>query len=175
VRLLKRALKDPADEVRLYAFSRLERMRAQLESDIGQLMASLDEAAEAEAIARTHLRVAEAHWELAYLALAEGAALAHALDEARLHATSACTYPRRGNGPAEFLLGRVLLAQDRYAEALAAFQRAEHAGFARTRLLPYFAECAFHVRRWDDVRARVAALARANPPAYLRPVVEFWR
>ena len=63
--VLKLALKDPSDEVRLFAFSRIERFRSSIESNIKALeqarIAGGDDAA------RVVLRLAENHWELAYL------------------------------------------------------------------------------------------------------------
>jgi polysaccharide biosynthesis protein PelE len=81
VSLLKLAQSDPSDEVRLYAFSRLERMRDDLETQIKKLNAALAHTDKEES-ARTHLRLAECYWELGYLGLAEGAVLDHALRSA---------------------------------------------------------------------------------------------
>jgi hypothetical protein len=180
VTLLKRALRDPADEVRLFAFARLEQQRGELEASIAQLSAALETAqnseySEEEDLQRLHLQLAQAHWELAYRGLTEGATLEHTLQAARHHATVACRARGIRQAPAEFLVGRVFLRQRVYHLARLAFERAQDAGYPHTRVLPYLAECAFSERRWSDVRTCLDELSRYGIPAYLAPLVEFWR
>jgi tetratricopeptide (TPR) repeat protein len=174
VRLLKLALKDPSDEVRLFAFARIERMRGDVEASVRQLGAALEEA-DPEDRPVLALRLAQANWEIAYLGLAEGAVREHALRDARLHATEACRARPRTNAPAEFLLGRVLLAQGKHGRAHDALRRALDAGYARSRALPYLAECEYRLRRWKDVRATMRELAFHGVPPPLQGAAEFWR
>lgn len=174
ISMLKMALKDPSDEVRLYAFSRLERLRNDLETQTRELTEMLGGAPE-DGKALVHLRLAEAYWEIAYLGLAEGAVLAHALKEAHAHAAAACKL-RPESAPAEFLMGRVLLHQREYSWALAAFERAIYAGYARTKALPYMAECAFRQRRYAVVRTMLRELDASGREALgFQSVVEFWQ
>jgi tetratricopeptide (TPR) repeat protein len=173
VDLYKLALKDPSDEVRLFAFSRLERMRGDLERSVRELGDALRAAGE-EQRARVALRLAQAHWDIVYLGLAEGAVREHTLGDARAAAMEACRGPRV-NGPAEFLLGRVLMALGEHDEAYGALRRALGAGYAMKRALPYLAECAFVLRRWGEVRGAMQELVRHGVPPLLTHVEEFWR
>jgi len=172
---LKLALGDPSDEVRLFAFSMIERMRDELERSVKAFRAALDTALDAEALAHAHLRVAEAHWEIAYLGLAEGAVFEHTLQTALDHARSSCELARQG-GSAEFLRGRILLQLRQPEAAAAAFQLALEAGHASGKVLPYLAECAFELRDFERVRAYVGRMLHASlDRAQLRPVMEFWK
>jgi hypothetical protein len=174
VLLLKLALKDPIEEVRLFAFSRLERLRDEFTDNLRDLRLRL-EGEEGTARARTHLRLAQAHWEFVYLGLGDGAALVHALDAAEEHALKAAELAGGNHSATEFLLGRILLAKNRADLAEAAFARAEQAGYPRARVVPYLAECAFVARRFGDVRTRLGELHAPGTPLFLRPIVEFWQ
>lgn len=173
VPLLKLAQSDPSDEIRLYAFSRLERMRDDLERKVKELTASLEQAANEEG-ARLHLRLAQSYWELGYLGLAEGAVLAHALASAHRHAAIASEMMPR-HAPAEFFLGRILLELREPERALIGFERAAAAGYPRVRLLPWLAECAFHRRDFGSVRRLLDELEVASPEnLFSQAVSDFW-
>jgi len=175
VPFLKLSLGDPSDEVRLFAFSMLERMRDELERSVKAFRTALDAAADADALAHAHLRVAEAHWEIAYLGLADGAVFEHTLQTALEHVRSSCELALKG-GSAEFLRGRVLLQLGQPEAAAAAFQRALEAGHAAGKALPYLAECAFELRDFERVRVYVRRMWHASlEHAQLRPVMEFWK
>lgn len=174
VLLLKLALKDPIEEVRLFAFSRLERLRDEFTDNIRDLRDKLG-VEEGAALARTHLQLAQAHWEFVYLGLGDGTALEHALDAAQDHAQKAADLAEENQSATEFLLGRILLAQGNADLAEAAFERAERAGYPRARVVPYLAECAFVGRRWGHVRARLSELSAPGTPLFLKPIVEFWQ
>jgi len=174
IALLKLALKDTSDEVRLFAFSRLERFRNDLETQSRELTEKLA-VADIRGKPILHLRLAEAYWEIAYLGLAEGAVLAHALKNAQDNAEAACRL-RPGSAPAEFLSGRISLLKKEYGGALQAFERAIRAGYMRIKALPYMAECAFHQQRYDEVRTMLHEVsASGREGAQFQSVVEFWR
>lgn len=173
VPLLKSALSDPSDEIRLYAFSRLERMRDEIEKRIEQLTTAIENAEEDE-IPRLHLRLAESHWELAFAGLAEGIVLTQSLASAQQHATTACEL-LPGHAAAEFFLGRIFVRLRDTERAVAAFSRAIDAGYPRVKLLPYLAECAFYRRDYVSVRGLLRELEMFAPDnSFSRPVMEFW-
>ena len=176
VALLKLALKDPSDEVRLFAFARIERMRDDLEKDIGRLVNAIGAAGDDEIeLARLHVGLAESYSEIAYLGLAEGVVLEHALDNALAHADRVCAL-RPAQAPPHYLRGRILLRKGESAAARAAFDDAAARGYPRTKVLPYLAECAFRERRLDAVRAALRELdSSVTGHAALQPVLEFWR
>jgi tetratricopeptide (TPR) repeat protein len=173
VALLKLALTDPDDEVRLFAFSRIDRWRSDLERSIDALSSALARAKDPRA-ARLHLAIAQLHWETAYLGLVEGAAREDALRRALEHGDAARHSPRDA-GPREFLRGRVLLQLRDPGAARAAFEAAAAYDYPRFRVAPYLAECAFLERDFERVRAALHELGRApSVPMALGPISELW-
>lgn len=172
VALLKQALKDPSDEVRLFAFTRIERLRDALDKSAKDFLAALDASAPPER-GFVHMRLAECYWEVAYLRLAEGAVLDHTLHCVLEHAEKAAA-TRPEHAPADFLRGRALLALQRYEEAGDAFAAAARSGYSRHKVLPYAAECAFQRRQFDVVRAMLSELGTVRGHAALQPIVGFW-
>jgi hypothetical protein len=173
VAICKQSLRDPSDEVRLFAFARIERLCDELERNTKTLLAAL-ERSESSEHGILHLRLAETYWEWAYLRLAEGSVLDHAMNRALEHAEKAVA-ARRGHGPAEYLRGRVLLALGRNEEAHEAFAEALRSGLPQHKALPYMAECAFRLRRFEAVRETLRELQSAAGHAALRPVAGFWQ
>ncbi|RMD78908.1 MAG: HEAT repeat domain-containing protein [Gammaproteobacteria bacterium] len=170
VSVLRVALRDPADEVRLLAYALLERREKRLSAAIRRLAAGLEGLPPARRAA-AHQRLAELHWEMAYLGLATGEVLRHYLEEARRHARLALAEapPGAGAGRAEeglnraelhFLLARVALRLEEPEEAHRALVAAAAAGLPRNRLLPYLAEVAFQSRRYGLIPGILAGLDR---------------
>lgn len=165
VTVLRAALRDPADEVRLLAYALLDRREKRLSAAIRRLAAELE--AGLPQPAAHHQRLAELHWEMAYLGLATGEVLRHYLREARRHARRALAAapaggPEAGVNRAElhFLLARVALWLEDHDEAQAALVAAAAEGLPRNRLLPYLAELAFVTRRYALVPRILAGLER---------------
>ncbi len=174
VHVLKFALKDSSDEVRLFAFSRIEKFRSDLEARIKQFNADL-ETAQVDDRALLHLRLAESFHEIAYLQLAEGAVLTHALEQAHTNAVAAKEL-RPESAPADYLLGRILLRMGHYDRSIQAFQSAVRQHYPRAKILPYMAECAFRQRRYDVVRTMLKELTRVTRDSNaVQTLVEFWR
>jgi hypothetical protein len=173
VPLLKVAQSDPSDEVRLYAFSRLESMRDEIEKRIDRLGTALA-TAEKEDEPRLQLRLAESYWELGWTGLADGAVLEHALACAHRHARAACELAP-ANAAAEFFLGRVLVQLRDATTAKTTFEAAERSGYPRRKVLPRLAECAFLQRDFRAVRVLLSELeASSQESADFDSVIELW-
>lgn len=173
VELLKLALSDPADEVRLFAFTRLERWRNDLEADVKRLQSAL--AVASDAGARLHLGLAEAYWELAYFGLVEGAVRDHALTAALESVDRACA-ANASVAPPRFLRGRILMQRGEFETARLAFEEALSLQHPPIKCLPYLAECAFRQRNFGLVRAVIRTFnEHARGHAALHAVVDVWR
>lgn len=174
VQVLKFALKDSSDEVRLFAFSRIEKFRSDLEARIKQFSADLA-TSHTDDRALLHLRLAESFHEIAYLQLAEGAVLMHALEQAHTNVLAAKEL-RPQSGPADYLLGRILLRMGQYDPSITAFQSAVRQHYPRAKIIPYMAECAFRQRRFDVVRTMMKEMTRVSGDTNaVQALVEFWR
>lgn len=150
VPLLRVALTDTVDEVRLMAYAMLDRIEKRLTEQIHDLQQELEERP-VEEPHRHHYEIAESLWELAYLGLAQGEVLDHVLFNVRKHLRKALTDEDR-HSHAWFLLGRVLLRQGDLDGAEDAFQKACRDGLSLSRVRPYLAEIAFERGRYADAR-----------------------
>jgi tetratricopeptide (TPR) repeat protein len=175
IQLLKTALKDPVEEVRLFAFSRMERIRTELDQALKSFRESLDAASDDATREHMHLRLAETYWEYVYLGLAEGAMLDHALRSA-VEQIDASKELGKNVASASFLHGRILLSRLQELDAAKEFERAARLGYPATKVLPYLAECAFRSRDYAGVRShlrRLEAICHGHAP--LARVREYWQ
>jgi len=178
VPLARRALADTNDDVRLYAFSLIDRRRREHERAVQGARVVLDEASAPAAAARAHLRLAELAWEGVYHGLQEGAALREALATALEHVDQSLALGV-DEPAAHALRGRILLRRGNPDAADAAFQRALELGHPAVKVLPFLAESAFQRRRYTAVHdhlARLQAMEDVAGPLLgsLRSVMEHW-
>jgi hypothetical protein len=171
IALLRRALTDPDEDIRLVA-------HAVLESKLRVAYRSLHdgaralEAAPAELRATLHRRLAAEHWELAWTGLADGECLVDTLQCARRHAQAAVA-EQPGCASLALLVARIELRCANVAEAEAALARAVDLGLPPAVASSYLAEAAFLERRFERVRQRLAA-APPRGSAALERVRRFW-
>jgi hypothetical protein len=171
IALLRRALTDPDEDIRLVA-------HAVLESKLRAAYASLRDgaralaAAPAERRATLHRRLAAEHWELARTGLADGECLVDTLQHARRHAQAAVA-DQPGCASLALLVARIELRCANGAEAEAELARAVELGLPPAVASTYLAEAAFLQRRFARVRQRLAA-APLRGSASLERVQRFW-
>ncbi|MBA1146379.1 HEAT repeat domain-containing protein [Ectothiorhodospiraceae bacterium WFHF3C12] len=146
VPILKLALKDRSDDVRLFAYAMLDRFESEINGDINAQRQRLKGLGRH---LRVHARLAALYWELAYLGLAQGGVRAHVLEQARDHADRALA--AGDDAAVRFLLGRVLLELGDLDGAELAMRNAVYAGLDPGEVAPYRAEVAFLQRRFADV------------------------
>lgn len=179
VPILRLALRDPADDVRLLAYAMLDRRDAALQSRIQALETSLarEPLAPGDAAAM-HRTLARLHWELSYSGLATGAVEQRALDSAAAHARAALAVDAAADTAVDrgtlFLLGRILLRQGALREAEQVLTRARELGIAESSIRPFLAEIAFLERRFAHVRAHLDAGGRDQRPGIASDLGRFW-
>jgi hypothetical protein len=171
IALLRRTIGAADEDVRLVAHAVLESKGRAADRRIRQAARAL-EAAPPERRGGLHRLLAAEHWELAWLGLAQGEHLAHALEEARRHCLLALAGDSR-QASLHFLLGRIELRRGEPALADAALERAVRLGFPDRVARPYLAEAAFLQRRLDRVRDHLAAASGSGGPAVDR-VRRYW-
>lgn len=173
--ILRLALKDAVDDVRLLAYSMLSGKEQVINARIKEQLSRLQQETDLTLSTQLHHRIAQDYWELAYLGLAEGEVLSHVLNTAREHIEAALEL--RTDAPGlHFLRGRILLHQGHIKGARDAFTKAQSMGLPAVEVLPYLAEVAFCERRFQDVRTALRALdplARTHPT--LSSVADYWR
>ncbi|SNS52523.1 transporter [Pseudomonas segetis] len=162
--ILKLALRDPADDVRLLAYSMLDQQESQINQRIEKTLNQLQTAPQAQHSA-LHSTLARWYWELAYMGLAQGSVLEHVLNQAREHVERGLSL---GAGDDMHLLAaRIAMEQGLLEEARSHLSAAKAAGLAQEKIAPFKAEIAFLQGRYDEVPLYLSQLsseALARPP-----------
>ncbi len=182
VPLLKVAMRDEADDVRLLAYSIKDKKESEINSKIKQLLSVLEgddggqtgEAGtpvSARERAATERSLAFLYWELVYLDLAEGDIRDFYLNQVVTRAKASLAVTTYG--PLIVLLARAYMAQEDFCSAEEALDAAEEAGVESMGLAPYRAEVAFHRGRFAEVRERLLE-AGHSPHEALREVLDYW-
>lgn len=146
--LLREALRDPADEVRLPAYALLQ----QRERRAAERVRRCEDELVAHPSPRAHLRAAEARLALVVDAHAQGTAATQAADAALAHCDEGLRITP-DEPHLHFVRGRSLLARGAPGAAQTAFQAALLAGLPLQILAPYLAKARFESR----------SLARSTP------------
>ncbi|TGN39244.1 HEAT repeat domain-containing protein [Marinobacter confluentis] len=169
--ILREALKDPADDVRLLAYSMLEQKEKTLTHRAGLLQQSLQKAGDMESVLLQR-RLAQVWWEMAYLGLAQGSLREYYLTSARKLLLRLVN--RRSQHNDWRLLGRVELALGNVDQAEEAFNAALDGGSAPEMIMPYLGEVAFLQRDFVKVRERLSACPPERYHPANRPIIEAW-
>jgi tetratricopeptide (TPR) repeat protein len=167
--LLKIALSDTEDDVRLLAYARLDHLENEMNHQIHhyqKALASLDDTERAN----FHRLIAEQLWELSYLGLSEGETQRYHLEQALQHVNSSLTITESAG--LRLLLGRIYLALGQCELAEEALIAAQAAGDHAKRVLPYLAEVAFRQKQYSKVVSYLSKLE--TDQSALHQLKEYW-
>jgi len=153
--ILKLALRDPADDVRLLAYSMLDREESDINHRIQVSLQQLD-GASGKHKGAIHATLARWYWELAYLGLAQGSVLEHVLKQAREHINQAVALG--AGGDSDLLAGRIAMELGDLDLAQQHLLAAEAGGIDVEKLLPYRAEIAFARGDYADIAVQLRQL-----------------
>lgn len=142
VPLLRLALRDPDDDVRLLAYGILDKKENQVNAIINALLAASSDK-DNDRAAEIKQQLAHQYWEMAYLGLAEGDVRLNMLEKAEALLRAVIDDGRHSEASAYLLLGRVQLAMEKPLDARRALQGARLLGVGDSVLAPYMAEIAF--------------------------------
>jgi hypothetical protein len=155
-RILRLALRDHSEEVRLLAHALLEDRERRAYDAVDQLTRELA-AAPADRRAPIACLLAEASLELCTAGLVSGELESFTLRRARaLMEDARASAPIRASASAALLFGRVLLRQGDARDARAAFEESRRLGAPDSLTAPFFAEITYRTRE---------AAASLEPPA----------
>jgi len=173
VPLLQDALKDPVDDVRLFAYSVLDQKANDIYQGISALQAELRQEG-VEDVAGIHYALAQHYWELAYLELVSGHTLVYIYEQAEYHANLSAGLGWAGSD-VSFLIGRIYLNQGKYAQSVEMFNASLDAGALPSAILPFLAEVAFERHNFMEVHSILASLSaccKGHTP--IPAVVQAW-
>ena len=172
VALLRAALEDRDEDVRLLAHALLESRSRAAWRGIEATATALERAPEPRC-ATLHQRLAAQYWELAWAGLVQGECLDHALAMARRHALAALErHPDCAS--LHFLLARIELRLGSADRAEPALIRARELGVPASVAAPYLAEAAFLRRRFEMVRTHLASAGKLASSGAGARVRRYW-
>lgn len=172
--VLKEAMKDPQDDVRLLAYAMLSAKEEELNSQINGLLGQLPVYQRENDRRRLHETISNNYWEMAYLGLCQGEVLRHVLNQAQGHLEEALH-----NGATEpglyLQYGRLLLQLERLEDAGRAFERAVDLGIPHATVAPFLAEIAFARQDFAEVAAQMRLLGgSARKSERLATLAGYW-
>ncbi len=171
--LLRKLLSDPADDMRLLAYGILDGKEKQIMQRIQDNQRMLAAGGDAGLRYAGHKRIAELYAELIYQDLVQGDMLRFASDQVRRHIVDAQGHDASDAG-LWFMLARLELQAGDVVAAAHALEQAHASGFARERLLPYFAELRFLQRRYGAVRELFGELQATSTLPAVRAMRGYW-
>ncbi|GAA60800.1 hypothetical protein P20652_2667 [Pseudoalteromonas sp. BSi20652] len=170
--ILKLALKDLEDDIRLLAYSTLDSKETKLNEKISLVQQEITTTTQQPKLSNLQKKLAELYWELSYLGLAQGALRKYVLEKAEALAQQSIEHVKT---PATFIfLGRISLALDKYEIAHEYLLKATELGIARRHVLPYKAEVAFCMNKFDDCKRYLKELPEQPKGSELRHLQEYW-
>lgn len=168
VSLLKIALTDKVDDVRLLAYAAIEKNELKINEQIDQLKNALKRTDDAA----TNFQIAVLYWELCYLGIADGPLKLHYLNQAKAFLLK--SEQRTPSTRSQLQLGRVLLELQEYEQAMHYLELAHKGGLLMKQVAPYLAEAAFAMGDYDHAALLMKHLpVRPGEPLYEQR--EFWR
>ncbi|MFY8274682.1 tetratricopeptide repeat protein [Pseudoalteromonas sp. SSDWG2] len=165
--LLKIALTDKVDDVRLLAYAAIEKIEFSINRQIELLKRE-----KADKRASMHFQIAELYWELCYLGIADGPLRLHYLGQAKQYLITA--HQLTPSPRSALQLGKVLLELQQYDDAVKYLEEALHSGLLMKQVAPYLAEAAFAQGDYDHAALLVSHLPTEKGEA-LNELREFWR
>lgn len=170
--VIREMLADPSDDVRLVAYGILDGREKRINARI-QAARAQQEGADPTARLTADKELAELHWELVYQGLVQGDLQKHAAAQARVHFDAALKVAP-DDAALWALGGRLAVFAGQYERAWHAFSRAVEFGMPEVRVLPYLAEVAFRMRRFDRVRQLLERIAQASHTQRMQQVIDYW-
>jgi polysaccharide biosynthesis protein PelE len=165
--LLKLALTDKVDDVRLLAYAAIEK----IEFAINQKIDSLNTSLETTKTSVAYFQIAALYWELCYLGIAEGPLKQHYLSQAKQYLL--LSEQLQPTAQVQLKLGRVLLELQDYPAAIAYLQQAKTNGLLLRQVAPYLAEAAFFTGDYQQITSLLNNIPTAAGDK-LSEVKEFW-
>lgn len=171
--LLRMALRDPVDDIRLLAYALIDRKEQRISERIERARQSLESNKTCH-VRHLYKSIVKDYWELAHLGLVEGETLVYVLNKAREYLESGLRhYP--GDRGLHLQYAKLLLRLGEHQPAYDEFKAAEALGVERKRLLLYYAEIEFLRRRYDEVKRHMSAVDLVAARPQIQAATCFWQ
>jgi len=165
--LLQFALKDLSDDVRLFAYTSLESIEAQINETISELKNQHFY----KKNALKAFQIAQHYWELCYLGLADSVLRTHYLEQATLYLHQANSLEE--NASNNLLLGRIMLEQSNPQDAITHLTLALNGGLLKTQVFPYLAEATYSMGNYKMAKQYITQFPDRKGDK-LNQIKEYW-
>lgn len=166
--LFRLAVTDKEDDIRLLAFSFIDKMENNLTDKINNLKIKLEKSTSVA----TLIQLGELYWEFYYLGLSDGAITINYLNEARRFFEEAASI--EPNGQVFTKLGRVHLALDQLDEAEQYLGKAVEKGIERDNVSLYLAEIAFKRKAYFKINQLLCKCNEETDDTHFDELQEYW-
>lgn len=172
--LLRMALRDPVDDIRLLAYALIDRKEHRISQRIEEAREKLASGNNQLGTRHLYRSIVNDYWELAHLGLVEGETLNYILNKAQDYLeTGLQRYPKDRGLHLQY--AKLLLRSGKSEEAYKEFKLAENLGISKQKLLLYYAEIAYLQRRFSDVKRYMSELKLINPQPQIQQSQRFWQ
>jgi len=178
--MLRTALGDSSEDLRLLAYSMLDAKEREISKTIHQELQLFEHARQSEGDAPYGPRGLQAaraltdlYAELVYQGVAQGDVRDHAIKQS-LHYCDLVLAQRPDNALLLLRRGRLLHMQGRAVESLACYERSLALGMEPARVVPYQAELLFDRREFSKAQALMRSLDIEQALPRLKPSIRYW-
>ena len=171
--LLRMALSDSVDDIRLLAYALLDRKENKLSKNIKKLKQQLENKSNIKN-KFLYQKIANDYLELARLGLVQGETQNYVLKMACKYIELGLKFYPKDAGFC-FQYGQALLKLRKYQQAYEQFKKAESFGIDREKLLVYYAELAFYHQNYLEVRDIMKTLDFPTAHPKLSTIANFWQ
>lgn len=166
-------LADSMDELRLYAFSLLEKQQNQANTAIYALLQQQQKATTPLALAKIEKQLALHYWQMIYYYLATDELRAIILAQCA-HFTEQAIATLHNDAILWWLMAQIYHAQGDTTQSTAALTKAQQLHAPASKVLPFLAEYSFNQRIYSSIPAYLNKDSSLQDIPLLAPLVTFW-
>lgn len=178
--MLRTALSDSNDDLRLLAYSMLDNKEQQISQAIHDAQQSLEHAHKKEGTSppgpqgiQAAWALSDLYWEMIYQGIAQSDVREHAIAQS-LHYCLAVLKVQPDNALLILRKGRLMQLRKDYKQAQDAYETALGQGLPAARVIPYLAEIYFLQHDYSKTQRLMQMLDSAQAPPSLRPSMKYW-
>lgn len=175
MQVIKKGLSDKNDEIRLLAFSVIDKLESTLGKEINVSLRKLRSGRDLDAKERLqlHKHLAKLYWESNYIGLSEKALYDYFTEESLYHLKVAEAIDGE-DSEILFMLARIKLNNKAYDEAYALYMRALENGANTFKVIPFLAEIYFAQGRFTELKQVFTEYPVLSRDPLLGPVAAVW-
>jgi tetratricopeptide (TPR) repeat protein len=171
--LLRTALRDPVDDIRLLAYALIDRKEQRISERIESARQSLENN-DTNNTRHLYKCIIKDYWELAHLGLVEGETLNYVLNKMCGYLENALQlYPTDRGLHLQY--AKLLLRLEKPQVAYNEFKEAEALGVGKKSLLLYYAEIDFLQRRYSEVKRYMKEIDLVTARPQIHAARRFWQ